>query len=192
MLVLATLLFAPLVVANIVVSDNTNVAVPATNGTSSNVNITALAQQYVGFYGSVAVDVRKNTSTGYMLFNKTATGGKLYFYDQGVTVDQNVLAAPANTETSGNFSLTGSAYNVSQYFTLSQTVCGVASTNSLNTSDGYLVGIFRNQTGFGANYFLCVDISNKTSTNGFGTVQYEIVVPKTATYIAYDVYYDLG
>ncbi|MBI5225209.1 hypothetical protein HY989_05035, partial [Candidatus Micrarchaeota archaeon] len=41
------------------------------------------------------------------------------------------------------------------------------------------------------NYFLCTDIVAKTSTNGMGSVAFEVVVPKTANYTSYDVWIDL-
>jgi hypothetical protein len=188
---LALILSVQLVAAaNIEATDNTNVAVPADNGTSSQVNITAKMEQYVGFFGTVAVAVRRNTTNGYVMYNKTATSGKLYFYKAGSTVDGNVLAAPASSVSDGNFSLSG-FYATANHFTSSLTVCGVASSNALTTTDGLNTSIYRNQTAGGANYFLCTDIANTVSTNGFGTVQYEIVVPKTSLYTAYDVYYDL-
>ncbi len=187
----ALLLSAPVVMAAyIATSDNLNVAVPAANGTSSQVNITAPMQQYVGFFGTVAVAVRRNSTNGYIMYNKTATSGKLYFYKTGAVVDQNVLAAPTGAATDGNFSLSG-FYVTANQFTNSLTVCGVASSNALTTTDNLNTSIYRNQTAGGANYFLCTDIANTVSTNGFGTVQYEIVVPKTSAYTAYDVYLDL-
>jgi len=70
-------------------------------------------------------------------------------------------------------------------------VCGYNFTNYINSTDNYHTGIFRDNATATANYYFCTNISAKISGNGFGEVDYEVVVPKTGVYTAYDVWFDL-
>ncbi|MFH1750439.1 MAG: hypothetical protein ABH863_02050 [Candidatus Micrarchaeota archaeon] len=174
-------------------TDNTAVAVPSDNGTSTYLNVTTRMQQYVGFFGRIWYEVRLNFTTGSgTLYNKSVTEGKIYFYKAGATPTGAILTAVNNSDTDGNFSLTG-YYATGNHYVLNSTVCGVTSVDHLNTTDNYAVGIFKDQAAT-PNYFLCTDITQKSSTNGFntvdGNVHFEVVVPKTSTYTSYDVWID--
>ncbi len=177
-------------------SDNLGVPVPANNGTSTLLNVTARMQQYVGFFGNVISVVRLNVtnvtgSPNYQLYNKTATSGDIYFFQSGDTPTTPFINARNNSETDGNFSLTGYYVTGNHYeYNESGTICGSGWANYLNTTDGYRVGIFRDSSAT-PNYFLCTDISQVSSVNGFGNVNFEVIVPKTSTYSAYDVWIDL-
>ncbi|MBI5224473.1 hypothetical protein HY989_01235, partial [Candidatus Micrarchaeota archaeon] len=46
------------VLAAIFITDNTGVSVPADNGTSTLLNVTARMQQYVGYYGQINASVK--------------------------------------------------------------------------------------------------------------------------------------
>ncbi len=189
---LAVLALSAWVVAVVQQSDNTAVAVPTNNGTSSNTTVTGRMQMYVGFYGNLTLQVRNNTATGNVLYQKNVQYGKLYFFKAGVTPTAPYTAAPTTgSNTNGNFSLTG-FYNTSYHFDTQDTVCGIASTNKLNTTDNRMTGIYYDSLSAGApNYFFCTDIGAFTSTNGFGTIGYEIIVAKTPTYTSYDIWFDL-
>lgn len=194
--VLALLLMAftvNLVLAFPEVTDNTAVAVPSENGTSTLLNVTSRMQQYVGFFGRVWQEVRLNTTVGSgTMYNKSVSSGKMYFFKAGSTPTGVFTPALNNSQTDGNFSLSG-FYVTGNHFVLNSTVCGTASVDHLNTTDNYMNGIFKDAAAT-PNYFLCVDILPKTSTNGFespdGNVQFEIVVPKTASYLSYDIWID--
>ena len=189
--VLMLLSLASLAAAAAVASDVSNVAVPV-YGTSKNQDVTGRMQQYVGFYGNVAMEVRNNTSAGNVMYNKSVNSGKLYFAKNGATLSAPFAAAANNSVTDGNFSLSG-WYATINHYSSTGTICGVSSAAYLTTTDGYNSTILKDNTADPAkNYFLCVDLASKTSSNGFGSVTYEIVVPTTATYTAYDIWYDLA
>lgn len=176
--------------SSIFLTDNQNVAVPSDNGTSSNLNITGRMQQYVGYYGNINTTVilsAANNNT--RMYTKLVTQGKVYFFRQGQEPTGTFTPALNNSQTDGNFSLSG-YYVTGNHFALNSTVCGVESVDHLNTTDNYMVGIFKDSATT-PRYFLCTDIRTMTSANGMGTVSYEIVVPKTAIYTAYDVFVDL-
>jgi len=184
---------ASLVVAAAVSSDTTNVATPADYGTCANQDVTGRMQQYVGFYGNVSMQVRNETTAGNVMYSKAVNTGKLYFLKNGATPTQPFLAAsPSAPATDGNFSLTG-WYASANHFANQMTVCGVASTYYLNTTDEYTVGLFKDSAADpNTNFGLCVDMKQVASTNGFGTTLYQVVVPKTASFTNYDIWYDLG
>ncbi len=189
----AVIVLAGYVNSAIQTTDNLGVPVPAANGTSSNLNISARMQQYVGYFGNVVTMVRLNTTnasgSNLQLYNKSITTGKIYFAKSGATLTGAITPAMNNSQTDGNFSLTG-VYITGNHFIRNGTICGVASVDHLNTTDNYGVGIFKDAAA-DPNYFLCTDILTKTSNYGFGSVGFEAVVPKTSTYAAYDVYIDL-
>ncbi len=177
----------------LIVTDNLGVATPSQNGTSFDLNVTSRMQQYVGYFGNVVTMVRLNTTnasgSNLQLYNKSITTGKIYFAKSGATLTGAITPAMNNSQTDGNFSLTG-VYITGNHFIRNGTICGVASVDHLNTTDNYGVGIFKDAAA-DPNYFLCTDILTKTSNYGFGSVGFEAVVPKTSTYAAYDVYIDL-
>ncbi len=181
--------FSMLAMANVEESDNVNVPVPTQNGTSSNTTVTGRMQQYVGFYGNLTFQVRNNTNVGNVLYYKTVTYGKLYFFKTGAIPTEPFTAAPTSALTNSNFSLTG-FYNTSNHFDTQATVCGINSVNKLNTTDNRTVGIFYDAATT-PNYFVCTDVGAFTSGNGFGTISYEIIVPKTTSYLNYDIWYNL-
>ncbi len=175
------------------VSDNTNIAVPANNGTSTNQSVTGLAEQYVGFYGNMSIQVRNNTAAGNVLYQKSVNSGRIYFFKTGATPGTIFLNASTNTTSNENFSLTG-AYNLSYNFDQIsiQPLCGVNNVSYLNTTDNRQTRILYDNAGAGTeNYFFCTPIGNFLSTNGFGRINYEIVVAKSVTYSAYDIWFDL-
>ena len=171
-----------------VISDNTNVAVPTTNGTSSNTSITGLAEQLVGFYGNVTVQVRNNSAAGNILYQKPVTTGVLYFLKTGQAFPNAVVNATANTTADGVIGFTG-FYASSNVFDSRQDACGETNVSKLNTTDNRMTGLLSNNTN--DQYFFCTDIGSFTSANGFGTIGYEIIVPKTLTYTSYDIWFDL-
>ncbi|MBU1197021.1 hypothetical protein KJ765_00760 [Candidatus Micrarchaeota archaeon] len=171
-------------------SDNTAEPVPTNNGTSRNMSVAGRMQQYVGFYGNVSFEVRNDTSLGNVMYRKTVHYGKLFFFDEGDTPTEPFSAAPTTANTDGNFSLTG-YYVTSNHFDTQDTVCNTSSVNKLNTTDNRLTGIFYDAAA-PSNYFFCTEISAFTSTNGFGTLSYEIVVAKTSSYMSYDIWFDLA
>lgn len=190
LLVLATIGYVARAVTE---SDNTNVATPA-NGTSSNTSVTSLSEQYVGFYGNLSIQVRNNTATTNVLYRKTVTTGKLYFFKAGAVPGTKFLNASTNTTSNNNFSLTG-FYNLSYHFdqiTL-EPYCGINNVSYLNTTDNRMTGVLYDNAGAGTeNYFFCTTLGNFASTNGFGRLNYEIIVPKTTgSYTNYDIWYDL-
>ncbi|MFH0971375.1 MAG: hypothetical protein V1835_02300 [Candidatus Micrarchaeota archaeon] len=179
--------------APLYVSDNTNVAVPDENGTSTLLNITSRMQQYVGFYGRIWAEVRRTATVGSgTMYNRTMDRGFIYFFKNGATPTYAFVPAINNSETDGNFSLTN-YYITGNHYMNNGTICGIAAVDHLNTTDSYAVGIFHDSAAT-PNYFLCTDIQIKVSTNGFdttdGNVAFEVVVPKTSSYQAYDVWID--
>ncbi len=174
-------------------SDYTNWQVPSQNGTANNTNITGRAQMYVGFYGNMSIQVRNNTATGNVLYQKNVEYGKLYFFKAGATPGSVFLNASTNATVNGNFSLTG-AYNLSYHFdvTTIEPYCGVNNASVLNTTDNRRTAILYDNTAPpSTNYFFCTQLGSFTSTNGFGTINYEIIVAKTPTYMSYDIWFDL-
>ncbi|MFH0971910.1 MAG: hypothetical protein V1835_05075 [Candidatus Micrarchaeota archaeon] len=182
-----SLVLANFVASAIFITDSTGISVPDENGTSDMLNITARMQQYVGFYGNINTTVRLSTAVGNNMYSKPVTEGKIYFYKNGATPTGAVVAAANDSETDANFSLSG-YYITGNHYQVAASICGVADTPSLNTTDNYAVGILRDEA---YNFFLCTDIAVKTSSHGMGTPSFEIVVPKTSTYASYDVYIDL-
>ncbi|MFH1257889.1 MAG: hypothetical protein ABIG96_06550 [Candidatus Micrarchaeota archaeon] len=182
--------FVNLVTSSVYLSGNQDVAVPADNGTSSNTNISARMQQYVGFFGEInATIILGFANNNTRIYQKPVTSGKIFFVKVGAALTGAIQAADADTDTDANFSLTG-YYITANHFTLSSTVAGVASVNHLNTTDNFMVGIFKDSAA-APNYFVGTDIRSITSANGMGDVSYEVIVPKTGTYTAYDVFIDL-
>ncbi|MBU1196970.1 hypothetical protein KJ765_00505 [Candidatus Micrarchaeota archaeon] len=175
-------------------SDYTNWAVPAENGTANNTNITGRMQQYVGFYGNVSSQVRNSTALGNVLYQKGVTSGVLYFLKGGATPTAPFVNASTNSTTDGNFSLTG-YYSTANHFdtNASDGQCGSnLDIKVLNTTDSRSTGIlFDSSTPGTENYFFCTNISSFTSTNGFGTINYQIIVAKTPSFLSYDIWYDL-
>lgn len=171
------------------VTDNTAVAVPSDNGTSTMLNITARMQQYVGFFGVINSTVKLNTGAGNILYQKPVTSGKIYFFKNGATPTGALVPALNNSQTDANFSLSG-YYATGNHFVNNATVCGVSLVNHLNTTDNYAVGIMKDSAA-NPNFFICTDIRPVTSANGMGAVTFEAVVPKTSSYASYDVYVDL-
>ncbi|MBU1197719.1 hypothetical protein KJ765_04360 [Candidatus Micrarchaeota archaeon] len=175
-------------------SDNTNVAVPTNNGTSTNLSVAGRMQQYVGFYGNMSYQVRNDTTVGNILYQKTVTQGVLYFFKNGATPTEPFVNASTNSTTDTNFSLTG-YYVTGNHFDTNASDGQCASNldlKVLNTTDGRSTAIlFDSSTAGTENYLFCTNISSFTSTNGFGTINYEIVVAKTPTYMAYDIWHDL-
>ncbi|MFH1107429.1 MAG: hypothetical protein V1787_06065 [Candidatus Micrarchaeota archaeon] len=185
------LMFAGIVLATVEITDNTNVAVPSDNGTSLNTSVAGRMQQYVGYYGNVSMQVRNNTNLGNVLYFKTVNFGRLFFVKTGATLTTPFTVAPTNAVTDANFSLTG-YYNTSNHFDSTAVVCNLTNSNKLNTTDNRLTGIYYDAAAV-PNYFFCTDIGSFTSSNGFGNeLSYEIIVAKTATYIAYDIWFDLA
>ncbi|MBI5225398.1 hypothetical protein HY989_06020 [Candidatus Micrarchaeota archaeon] len=169
-------------------TDNTAVAAPTENGTSTLLNVTTRMQQYVGFFGHINTTVRLNTNpASAILYTRLVTQGKIYFFKAGATPQTPFTTALNNTATDNNFALTG-YYVTGNHYMNNGTICGQSSTNFLNTTDQYGVGIFKDAA---FNYFVCSDIVQKTSTNGFGSVGFEVIVPKTSNYTSYDVWIDL-
>lgn len=179
--------------APLYITDNTNVAVPVENGTSTNLNVTSRMQQYVGFFGRVWAEVRLNATPGSgTMYNKSVTNGSIYFFKTGSTPTTPFSNAGLGDTTDLNFSLTG-YYKVTNHFVNSGRVCGTNSVNHLNTTDNYAVGIFKDSAAT-PNYFVCTDIQIKISQNGFssvdGNVAFEVIAPKTVSYQAYDIWID--
>lgn len=186
----AIALLANFAASSLYLSDNQNVAVPTDNGTSSSINVTARMQQYVGFFGNINTTVilsAANNNT--KMYTKAVTTGKIYFVKAGAAPTGAITPALNNSQTDGNFSLSG-YYVTGNHYIHNTTICGVDFANSLNTTDNYPVAILKDAATT-PNYFLCTDIIQKTSTNGMGSVSYEVVVPKTGVYTAYDVFVDL-
>lgn len=175
--------------ATLSVTDNTNIAVPTANGTSTMLNVTMRMQQYVGFFGAINTTVKLNTGAGNILYQKPVTTGKIFFFKTGVTPTGALVPALNNSQTDANYSLSG-YYATGNHFMNNGTVCGIANINFLNTTDQYGVGIFKDSAA-NPNFGFCSDVVQKTSTNGFGTPAFEVIVAKTATYTAYDIYVDL-
>jgi hypothetical protein len=193
------MLSAGFVVAVIQPSDEFNQGAP-TNGTSNFTNVTGRMQQFVGFYGKVAMQVRKTVGVGSVLYDKIVTQGKLYFIKNGENPDWTGLdVAKNNSNTDGNISLTGYyvtgnhfVFNDSLLIGTERTTCN-KSGNYLNTTDAYKVTILCDTAACAGSpkYFFCVDISDKLSTNDYGVVQYEIITAKTSVYTSYDIFYDM-
>lgn len=185
--------FTRLATSAIQVTDNLGVPVPAENGTSTLLNVTARMQQYVGYFGDAVMMVRLNTTnvsgSNLQLYNRSILSGRIYFFKSGATPTGAFTPAMNNSQTDGNFSLTG-YYITGNHYMNNGTICNVTSVDFLNTTDNYGVGIFKDSAAT-PNYFLCTDIVRKSSAFGFGTVAFEAVVPKTSSYTAYDVYVDL-
>jgi hypothetical protein len=188
--------------ATLYISDNTNVAVPAENGTSTYLNVTSRMQQYVGFFGRIWAEVRLNITIGSgTMYNKTVDKGMIYFFKNGATPTGPFSPASINdTYADLNFSLTG-YYLTGNHFIHNSTtggttgsVCNKTNVWHLNTTDNFMVGIFKDSATAPKNYFLCVDIRPAISTNGFNTadgdVKFEAIVPKTSVYNAYDIWID--
>lgn len=186
---IALLSMASIAAAAAVISDLTNVAVPV-YGTCSNQSVTGRMQQYVGFYGTVAMQVRNNTLAGNIMYQKAVSSGKLYFLKTGVTPTAPFVLAAADSAADTAFGLSGN-YITADHYTGTGTMCGVSNAKYLNTTDLYNSTILKDSAGT-PNYVVCAELAQKTSTNGFGSVAYEIVVPTTATYTAYDIWYDLA
>jgi hypothetical protein len=182
------LVFATLIYAAATITDNTNVATP-TGGESSNQSLTGLANQYVGFYGNVSIQVRNNTAGGNILYNKPVNSGKVYFLKNGEVIPNTLVNATANSTADGVIGLTG-AYGTASMYDSRQDACGITNVSKLNTTDNRMTGLLSNLTN--DQYLFCTDIGSFTSTNGFGTINYEIVVPKTGTFAAYDIWFDLS
>jgi hypothetical protein len=180
-------------------SDLSNIETPV-NGTANYTNISGRMQQFVGFYGRIVMEVRKETGQGSTLYNKTVTSGRLFFVKNGENPDWTYLtAAENNSNTDRNLSLTGYyvtgnhfVFNESRLSEVENSTCN-RSANYLNTTDNYKSAILCDTIGCAGSpkYFFCVDIADKQSTQGFGQVQYEIIVPKTSAYNSYDIFYDL-
>lgn len=174
-------------------SDQTNVAVPAQNGTSAMTNLTGLAQMYVGFYGNVSIQVRNDTSAGNVLYRRGVSYGKLYFFKAGAVPGNVFLNASTNATVNDKFSLSG-AYNLSYNYdriTL-EPFCGVNNVSYLNTTDNIRTGLLYDNAGAGTeNYFFCTQIGSIASANGFGPINYEAVVVKSPSYMSYDIWFDL-
>ncbi len=184
------LLLARAVSSAIFITDNTGVTVPADNGTSTMLNITARMQQYIGFFGQVNTTVKINTTAGApKLYDMPVTSGKIFFLKNGDVPSGAIVPALNDSETDGNFSLTG-YYVTGNHFVKNDTVCGIASVDHLLTTDGYKVGIFKD-SGETPVYFVGTDIAQVTSSNGMGTPVFEVIAPKTSVYDSYDVYIDL-
>ncbi|MBU1197721.1 hypothetical protein KJ765_04370 [Candidatus Micrarchaeota archaeon] len=174
-------------------SDNTNVAAPTDNGTSSNLTVTGRMEQYVGFYGNLTMQVRNNTAVGNVLYTKPVSQGVLYFFETGVTPSEPFVNASTNSTTDGNFSLTG-YYVTANHFdsSASDGQCGSAlNMRVLNTTDSRSTAIIYDSTGAGTEkYGFCTNLSNFATTS-FGRINYQVVVAKTAGYNAYDIWFDL-
>ena len=189
------LVFNNFVGADPVAADQQGVTAPA-NGTADSQNLTVPAQQYIGFYGNVTIQVRKTGGgPGTSLYNKTVFSGCVFVNDGDIAAPAWPAAvSPPDDNSDGNFSLTG-AYLTRYHFVtvFSGTLCGVAGPFILNTTDDFGVGIFRDQNGTNSRHFVGSNIRDMTSTNGFGRLQYEVIVPKTATYgdAGYDFYLEL-
>ncbi|HLC48410.1 MAG TPA: hypothetical protein VJI13_05025 [Candidatus Norongarragalinales archaeon] len=186
----AIVFLAKMAASAIFLTDNTGVAAPSENGTSTLLNVSARMQQYVGFFGVINSTVKINTTVGApQLYAQPVTSGKIYFVKAGASLSGAIVPALNNTQTDGNFSLTG-YYITGNHFVNNGTVCGVASMDHLNTTDNYMVAIARD-SGATPNYLICGDIRTVVSTNGLGTTAFQVIVPKTSTYSSYDVYVDL-
>ena len=179
------------IVHAIVEKTDLTVIVPNENGTSLQGNVTQRAQQFVGFYGRIEMQVRRTTALGDVMYNKTVQSGRLYFVKETETpVFASTIAALTDAATDGNFSLTGD-YITSKHWDAQYRVCGIDNVNFLNTTDGFEIGLFNDAQEDATKYYLCVNIKSVTSQNGFGAVQYEMIAPKTPLYLSYDVWYDL-
>ncbi len=187
-------LAANMVVATLHISDNTAIDTEVMeNGTSQLINVTSRMQQYVGMYGRIWSEVRLNVTVGSgTLYNKSVDRGMIYFFKNGATPTGPFYGAANDSETNANFSLTG-YYIVDNHFIHNDSVCNTTSVWHLNTTDEYAVGIFRDSAA-NYNYFICTDITPKTSTNGFdtseGSVYFEAILPKTSSYLVYDIWVD--
>ncbi|MFH1107500.1 MAG: hypothetical protein V1787_06440 [Candidatus Micrarchaeota archaeon] len=171
-------------------SDNTNVAVPADNGTSSNTSIAGRMQQYVGFYGNVSFEVRNNTNLGNVLYRKTVTSGVLYFLKNGDTFPGTLVNATANTTADSVIGVSG-YYNTSNHFDSRGNLCNTLNVSKLTTTDSRTTGLLSDPNN--TEYMFCTDIGYFTSSNGFGSeLSYEIIVAKTPAYMAYDIWFDLA
>ncbi|HLC47769.1 MAG TPA: hypothetical protein VJI13_01740 [Candidatus Norongarragalinales archaeon] len=181
--------------ASLYQTDNLNVAVPSENGTSTLLNVTSRMQQYVGFFGRIWAEVRLNTTAGSgTLYNKSVDRGMMYLFKAGATPLLPFSPASINaTTTDLNFSLTG-YYVTGNHFINNGTVCNISSAMYLNTTDNFMVGIFKDASTAPKNYFVCTDIRPVNSQNGFNTIDgnvlFEVIAPKTATYSAYDIWVD--
>ena len=196
----ATALIAAVFIANFVsaepvAADQQGVTAPA-NGTANSANLSFLAQQYIGFYGNVTMQVRAVSGPN-SLYNRTVTSGCVFVTDgdhaSGVPSWPAKTSSP-DTFADGNFSLTGAYITGNHYNTIITSLCGVTTVYKLNTTDDFAVGIFRDGNASTSQHFIGSNIKNIVSSNGFGLVQYEVIVPKTATYgnAGYDFYVELG
>ncbi|MFH1107235.1 MAG: hypothetical protein V1787_05040 [Candidatus Micrarchaeota archaeon] len=170
-------------------SDYPNWQVPDDNGTANNTNITGRMQMYVGYYGNVTMQVRNSTQLGNVMYNRSVTSGKLYFMKNGVSPPASFINATANSTADGVIGLTG-FYSTVYHFDSRQDACGVANVSKLNTTDNRMTGLLSNTANTA--YFFCTDIGSFFSSNGFGTISYEIIVAKTPAYMAYDIWFDLS
>ena len=178
------------------VASNADVASPAANGTADSANLSIPAQQYVGFYGNVTIQVRKTGGgPGTSLYNKSVVSGCVFVIDGSLSAPAwPAVVSPPDGNADGNFSLSGAYLTQYHYNTISGfTFCGVAGAFTLNTTDNFQSGIFRDYNGTNARHFVGSNIRDITSTNGFGRVQYEVIVPRTPAYgSTYDFFVDLG
>jgi hypothetical protein len=170
-------------------TDSQNVATPSTNGTADQLNITSRMQQYVGFYGGITTEIRKNSTAGSgSMYSKSVTAGKIYAIPNGQTPTGALIQAKNDSFADGNLSLSG-YYVTGNHFLLNSTVCGLTGVDNLLTTDNYAIGLLRDSAG-PTNYLFCTDILPKTSAVNLGEVSYEFILPSTKS--AWDFYVDLG
>jgi hypothetical protein len=163
--------------------------VPTDNGTSSNTSITGRMEQYVGFYGNVSMQVRNNTAAGNVMYRKGVTSGRLYFLKASVSFPTELVNATANSTADTVIGVSG-FYSTATQFDSRGNICSKTNVSKLTTEDSRTTGMLSNVDN--SVYLFCTDLGSFTSTNGFGTINYEVIVASTASYASYDVWFDLS
>jgi hypothetical protein len=170
------------------------------NGTGDSLNLTFLAQQWVGFYGNLTMTIVMNGSaSNYSLLNSTVKNGTVYVTNAGENPNfaTGIVANVTDPNTDSNFSLTGEYTMANMGFSNATafTDCGVSNVWYLNTTDNIPVAILKDQS-TAPKYYMCSRVIPQSSaTDVLHTdYQYAIIAPKTSTYgnSGYDLYYDGG
>jgi hypothetical protein len=178
------------------------VVAPA-NGTANSDNLTFAAQQWIGYYGNLTMQILAAGSVGsvnYSILNVTINNGTVYLTKAGENPNfaASTVANVTDPNTDSNFSLSGEYVTANLGFsnTTGMVICGVGSaTNGIwyvNTTDNIPVGILKDASG-SSNYYMCSKVYPQTANSNLHIAyQYAIIGPKTSTYgnSGYDLYYE--